>query len=125
MGCLLGELRLIGTLQIFIRRKPAEQLLHLLIDVLGIAKWIAALRNTDLAGLARPIIDILEEMMMNRPVMRVVQQALWKRLSCTLVGDLSLKLGELGCIPKVELVLEDCRSGIAVRIFMDLVHTRI
>ena len=58
MRCLVCKCLRIEISKMVCRLQIGEQLVCLSLDILGKAKRIAALRNSDRANLARPLIDV-------------------------------------------------------------------
>ncbi len=66
-------------------------------------------RNAYRSQSARPIEDVLEQMMMDRAEMRKIQVALRKRFARPSMGNLGFEIVEFALIAQIKLVNEDCR----------------
>lgn len=70
----------IAVTQEGLRLQPAEQTLELAFDVFRIAERTAVLERPDPAGFARPVVDVLEQMPVDRQILPDRQASVWERL---------------------------------------------
>jgi len=99
-----------------------EQPMHLGTDMFRVAEHAAALADAHGPETARPDIDVLKEMTMNRLVMTNAEAASRIRLLGPLQHGLVLEYLERGLIADIGAVLEDGRAGIAVWVGCAVVH---
>src|ERR1700730_17068526 len=104
------------------RTQIAEQLCRLIFDIFGKAKRIAALRDSDRAHLAGPIVDVLKKVMVDSPIMCEVQRSFRQRLLRSRTGDFSFKCIKLLLGTEVELIHQDGRILVRVGIVYRVIH---
>ena len=114
LSCLDGEVIRGEVAEILIAPKLGEGLLQLAINVFGIAERVSLPAHPQSAVLAGPGVDILEEVMMDGPVMPDTKQASRHRFIEPLGCDGGLEPGERGLTFQVSEVLEDLGAGITV-----------
>jgi hypothetical protein len=75
--------------------------------MLGVTEPIAALSNTDCTGLPRPIVDVLKQVMVDRPIMGEIEKAGGERFVDAGLEHGELVLVEFSLIVQVGLVDKD------------------
>src|SRR5437667_7311688 len=93
--------------------------------MLWITERVPLLRNTNCSRRARPIEDILEQMMMDGAEMRKIQVALGKGFARPRMGNLGFEIVELALIAQIKLVNEDRRIFVGIRIVGRIIHATV
>ena len=104
MSSIFGKVFCRQPLQIILRRQIGEQLGCLGFDMVWETERAPLLRDTYCSRSARPIENILEQMMMDRAEMRKIQFALGKRFVRPRMRNLGFEIVELALIVQIKLV---------------------
>lgn len=102
--------------------EPGEQGIYLRRDVLGIAEHTRILGDANGAEAARPSVDILEKMAVNRTNVRGCKTPRRQCLHTTLRNGIGFEGIKRGLVREAEAVLENGRTRIAIWVRYCLVH---